>query len=86
VNRRPPKLPAPEADGNIYVSEYLLRRWEHRGFAKMDWLDRKAETLKYTINGEEFEYGGIRMAPKVNERRRTFFQAVLMPMPRKEGE
>ena len=74
------KLPTPEADGKIYVSEYLLDRWTRRGLTELIWIDRKASVTGYTINGQRYQYDGVRLAPKVNARRRTFFQTVLVPI------
>ena len=74
------KLPAPAEDGKIYLSEYLLKRWEHKGKVTFDWLNKQDQSTAYTINGKVYKYDGVRLAPKVNDRRRTFFQAILIPV------
>jgi len=75
------KIPTPNDDGNLFVAEYLLNRWEQKGQVQMDWLDSSAKgEIIYIINGKRYHYLGVRLAPKVNTRRRTFLVAELKPI------
>jgi hypothetical protein len=76
---RAARLPEPEADGNLYLPEYLLTRWEQQGKAAAR-LEGPGRVI-YTINGRRYEYEGVRLAPKVKARRRSFLQVVLTPLP-----
>lgn len=74
------KLPAPAEDGRVYVAEYILRRLEHQGRATLVWIDRAKNETGYVIDGRRYRYDGVRLAPKVNQRRRTFLQSILTPV------